>query len=593
MFKDLPMGEIYLAQADGSSFYQTLPIHQDYQKYFAFGDHRSVWISQRLQYGFCDAPAVATFHVQALVQEIAAELQSRGIKANLVAYMDDILFAGASREAVLAVWRILLEKTIAKGFTLARSKCKIAVKSIEALGHILTSQGLSPAPSSIRNLENLEAPTSKHQLCSLLGYVNWLHQFIPGLSERAKPIIALHSKEKLSLKDWNQECQDALEDLQDSPIPLPLSPFVFGLKTYLTTDASPTALAYAITQQGLDGTERIVEFRSRTLTKSEQNYTQIKREALALTWALVTAQHYLQYHPFTWTTDCKPLIGVLQNAADKPGSIWARWWDHIRSFPMEVSWMKGDLNPMHYPTRCFNSRVDSDLYNQALKILDGDPSTNSIPKKRFRMIKKFVTRDENGLRWKKTKSLQSSDERLQIIIEKHAEHHHGPYSIYSQLSRDYYWPQMFEDIKEFAGTCFNCVQASNYNAPGGQRTLRRHGFGNHYAVVWCQSAQGCCLVVVDTFTNFVFLFPHPTPSSKFAAGIILWLSQTYGPPARVTADNAFGEEFDIITKLGIKRSRSSPYSPTGNSLAERYVQATIKAARKLLLAREDLTDAGA
>ena len=381
------MGEIYLAQADGSSFDQTLPIHQDNQKYFAFGDHRSVWISQRLQYGFCDAPAVATFHVQALVQEIAAELQSRGIKANLVAYMDDILFAGASREAVLAVWRILLEKTIAKGFTLARSKCKIAVKSIEALGHILTSQGISPAPSSIWNLENLEAPTSKHQLCSLLGYVNWLHQFIPGLSERAKPIIALYSKEKLSLKDWTQECQEALEDLKDSPIPIHLSPFVFGLKTYLTTDSSPTALAYAITQQRLHGTERIVEFRSRTLTKSEQNYTQIKGEALALTWALVAAQHYLQYHPFTWTTDCKPLIGVLQNAADKPGSIWARWWDHIRSFPMEVSWMKGDLNPMDYPTRCFISRVNSDLYNQALKILDGDLSTNSILKKRSRMIK--------------------------------------------------------------------------------------------------------------------------------------------------------------------------------------------------------------
>ena len=111
-----------------------------------------------------------------MVQEIAAELKSRGIKANLVAYMDDIIFAGASREAVLAVWHILLEKTIAKGFTLARSKCKIAVKSIEAQGHILTSQGISPAPSSIRNLENLEAPTSKLQLRSLLGYVNWLHQ---------------------------------------------------------------------------------------------------------------------------------------------------------------------------------------------------------------------------------------------------------------------------------------------------------------------------------------------------------------------------------------------------------------------------------
>ena len=136
----------------------------------------------------------------------------------------------------------------------------------------------------------------------------------------------------------------------------------------------------------------------------KQNYTQIKREALALTWALVTAKKYLQYHPFTWTTDCKPLIGVLQNAADKPDLIWARSWDHIRSFPMEVSWMKGDLNPMDYPTRCFISRVYWNLYNQALKILDGDPSTNSIPKKRFRMIKKFVTRDENGLRWKKAKS---------------------------------------------------------------------------------------------------------------------------------------------------------------------------------------------
>ena len=82
-------------------------------------------------------------------------------------------------------------------------------------------------------------------------------------------------------------------------------------------------------------------YASRSLTKSEQNYGQIDKEALAITWACERFYMYILGKHITLETDHKPLIPLFstKHLSDIP----------IRIQRFRIRLMRYDYNIVHVP----------------------------------------------------------------------------------------------------------------------------------------------------------------------------------------------------------------------------------------------------
>ena len=54
---------------------------------------------------------------------------------------------------------------------------------VKYFGHIIRQNGVSPDPDKIKSIREMQAPTSKKELQSFLGMINFLRKFSLNLSE--------------------------------------------------------------------------------------------------------------------------------------------------------------------------------------------------------------------------------------------------------------------------------------------------------------------------------------------------------------------------------------------------------------------------
>ena len=105
------------------------------------------------------------------------------------------------------------------------------------------------------------------------------------------------------------------------------------LKLILACDASAYGIGVVLAHKYPDGSERLIGYASRSLSKAEKNYSQIEKEGLACVFGVNKFHFYLLGHSFELITDYKPLITLFHQ--HKPTSCQAS--AHIRRWSLQLA----------------------------------------------------------------------------------------------------------------------------------------------------------------------------------------------------------------------------------------------------------------
>ena len=71
------------------------------------------------------------------------------------------------------------------------NKCAFGVSASQFLGFMVQERGIEISQKTISAIDKVEAPTTKVELQSLIGKINFVRRFISNLSRKIQPFSSL------------------------------------------------------------------------------------------------------------------------------------------------------------------------------------------------------------------------------------------------------------------------------------------------------------------------------------------------------------------------------------------------------------------
>ena len=159
--------------------------------------------------------------------------------------------------------------------------------------------------------------------------------------------------------------------------------------------------------------------------------------------------------------------------------------------------------------------------------------------------------------------------------------HQGFERTYAALRNKYYWPSMYDNIRQYVKTCEVCQQskrAFNAKPPPLQPQPVDDVFGRWQmdilsGVPTTRDKYKHILVLVDSYSKWVELFPLRTQEASEVASVLFKeIISRYGAPRSILSDRGQSFMAKLVKALSelfeIKRYFTSPYHPMTNGLTE-------------------------
>ena len=224
--------------------------------------------------------------------------------------LDDMIITGKDDAEHLANLEEVLRRLQLHGLGAKKAKCEFFKEKIIYCGHDIDKDGLHKSAEKVKAVLNAPRPNDVAEVRSFLGLINYYHRFLPNLSTVVHPLTQL--LEKNHQWKWTEQCEIAFHKVKEMiTSEQVLTHYDPSLPLRLACDASPVGIGAVVSHVMHDVTERPIAFASRILTKTEQKYAQIDKEALSIIWGVKKFHMYLFGRSFTLYTDHPPLTSIF------------------------------------------------------------------------------------------------------------------------------------------------------------------------------------------------------------------------------------------------------------------------------------------
>jgi len=605
-------GGVSFSKLDLSHAYLQLQLDDEARDYLVINTHKGLFEYTRMPFGITSAPAIFQRTMDSLLQ---------GLK-HVCVYIDDILITGKTEEEHLQTLNEVLTRLENAGVRLKKDKCVFMADEVVYLGHRINKEGPQPPSEKVRAITDSPAPTNISELRAFLGLVNFYGKFMQNLSTLLAPLYKLLRKGvPWRWKAAQQKAFQGAKDLLKSP--KLLVHYDPKRELILTCDASPYGLGAVLAHRMEDGSERPIEYASRTLTTAERNYAQIDKEALAIVYGVKRFHQYLYGRRFTVCSDHKPLIylfgehrGISMTASARvqrwaltlmgyhytivhhPGSKVGNA-DGLSRLPVPTK-MKDPPQP--YDTILLMERLNSSLVTAAhiRACIDKDPCLSKLRKmvlqgwmeaEEDEQVKPYTNRKgelsvEDGCILCGTRVLIPPQLRSKVLDEIH-EGHPGICRMKSFARSYVWWPGMDADLEDRVRKCVVCQRSQRMpqKAPIQPWEWPEKPWARLHIDHAGPVMGKILLIIVDAHSKWIDALVVPSTSSAAAIDKLRSVFAAHGLPQTIVSDNgpAFTSvEFkEFLRHNGIQHVRSDPYHPSSNGLAERAVQTVKMGVKKL------------
>lgn len=455
----------YLSSIDIKSAYWQVPVEKSSRELTAFTiPGRGLFHFKRMPFGLTNSPATW--------QRLVDRILGPEMEPNVFVYLDDIIIATDSFQQHLKVLEEIFKRLIKAGLTVSQEKCRFCLPELKYLGYVVDRRGLHVDADKVKAILDIPPPKTVSEVRRVIGMASWYRKFIPSFASLIAPMTALlHKKNSWC---WSPECERSFNKLKDCLVSAPvLSCPDFTLPFYVQTDASAYGIGAVLFQEYPDG-EHVICYLSRSLTRSEKNYSVTERECLAVIYAVEKLRCYLEGYKFTVLTDHHSLIWL--NAMKEPKGRLARWILRLQQFDFDIIHRRGvdnivpdvlsravpEINPISENCEISTANIKDKWYLKMIDLVNKSPL--QYPSWRVDKLKlyKYVNLPYPELREESDhwKLVIPKEQRSTIIRENHdsvTSGHTGVYKTFERLKRRYYWPKMSVDVTNYVKRCSVCL----------------------------------------------------------------------------------------------------------------------------------------